>query len=61
MERGYRSIMAYLVFYVKGARIASIKKTEKILTDLNSKLYLSLIQEDITGTVHYNVLGIKKR
>lgn len=53
--------MAYLVFYVKGARIASIKKTEKILTDLNSKLYLSLIQEDITGTVHYNVLGIKKR
>lgn len=50
----------WLVFYVKGGRVASIERTPENEREAHVVMHLSLIQEDMTGTRHYNVWGHKR-
>ena len=45
----------WLVFWKNNARIGSLEKTEANLRQMKSICDLQLIQEDATGTVHYEV------
>lgn len=51
--------MKYIVLWVKGGRVGSIELNKFNLDYLNKQLRLNLIQTDISGTMHLNVMGIK--
>jgi hypothetical protein len=51
----------YIVLWANGKRIGSIPRTKHNLEELSKVMNLYLIQEDITGTVHYKVLSMNKR
>jgi hypothetical protein len=50
---------AYLVFYVRGARIGSVVSTPASRAGMHRLMRVSLIQRDITGTEHYHVLAVR--
>jgi hypothetical protein len=54
-------VKACLVFFCKGGRIGSVERTDENIREAHRQMYLSLIQKDITGTLNYNVLGVKGR
>lgn len=45
----------WLVFWKNNGRIGSLPKTDANLRQMKSICNLTLIQEDISGTVHYEV------
>jgi hypothetical protein len=47
----------WLVFYAKNARIGSLPITDQNLDGMKVVFCLSLIQTDLTGTQHWNVLS----
>ena len=49
----------WIVLYLKNARIASFELTNENEKNLQKTFVLCLIQQDITGTKHYNVLGLR--
>jgi hypothetical protein len=49
----------YLVFYTQNARIGSVPNTPANQAAARKIMVLSLIQRDITGTEHYNVLSLR--
>lgn len=51
----------WIVLYTNGGRIGSFKKSDLMLKILKTKFNMSLIQEDITGTLHYNVFYVNKK
>jgi hypothetical protein len=51
----------YIVLYVKNGRVGSIPNTPENLAYLKDHFCLSLIQKDINGTAHYDVLGCYKK
>jgi hypothetical protein len=51
----------YIVLYLRGGRVASVINTPENLAHLKSQFCLSLIQKDVTGTLHYDVLGCYKK
>jgi len=51
----------YIILYVKNGRIASVDNTSENLDYLKKRFCLSLIQRDVTGTLHYDVLGCYKK
>jgi hypothetical protein len=53
-------VKSYIVLWRNNGRIGSVTKTEENLTQLKRDFFLSLIQEDVTGTHHYEVLGVKR-
>jgi hypothetical protein len=50
----------WIVLWVHGGRIASFPLTINNFDILSRTFYLSLEQQDASGTVHYNVLADKK-
>ena len=50
----------WIVLWVKGGRIGSFKNQKKTLQLLKEKFSMSLIQTDITGTLHYTIFGVIK-
>ena len=51
----------YIVLWKRNARLASVELTNDNYNYLAERFYLSLIQKDITGTLHFEVLGIKAK
>ena len=51
----------YIVLWKDNGRIGSVEHTPDNLKTLKSQFCLDLIQTDMTGTVHYNVWGPKKK
>lgn len=49
----------FIVLWANGGRIGSFPRTKKNLAELEKRMNLYLIQEDITGTVHYKILNTK--
>jgi hypothetical protein len=50
----------WIVFWFNGIRIGSIELNESNWIQVKEQLIYNVIQEDITGTVHLDVLAIKK-
>jgi hypothetical protein len=51
----------YIGLYVRGARVASFPLTKENLAEVKKNFNVGLIQEDITGSLHFNVFGINKQ
>lgn len=49
----------YIVYWVKNVRIGSIELTNENIKESKKKFNMNLIQKDITGTEHYEVISIK--
>jgi hypothetical protein len=49
----------WIVFWFNGNRIGSVELTESNWDHIKEQLIYSIIQEDVTGTVHLNIMGIK--
>jgi hypothetical protein len=47
----------WLVFYAKNARIGSLPLTQQNLDGMKAQFCMSLIQTDVSGTQHWNVLS----
>jgi hypothetical protein len=47
----------WLVFYAKNARIGSLPLTDQNLDGMHALFCMSLIQTDMTGTQHWNMLS----
>jgi len=53
----------YYVFWADGKRLASTNKkyvTEEEFSEFKKEFCIELIQKDITGTEHYNVIAMYK-
>ena len=50
----------WIVFWTNGRRIGSVRLGEETLADAKALMSLTLIQTDITGTQHYEVLRTLK-
>ena len=48
----------WLVLWVRGGRIGSVPLTEESLAHYKLNYCTDVIQTDITGTVHLNILGL---
>lgn len=56
---------SYLVFFAgvgpaRNGRLGSVERTDANIREAHRLMYLSLIQEDITGTLNYSVLGVRR-
>jgi hypothetical protein len=47
----------WLVFYAKNARIGSLPLTEQNLDGMKAQFCMSLIQTDVTGTQHWEIIS----
>jgi hypothetical protein len=47
----------WLVLYAKNARIGSLPLTDQNLGGMKALFCMSLVQRDITGTEHWNILS----
>jgi hypothetical protein len=56
----YNTDKPYIVLYVKNYRVGSVEKSSQALTYFAKHFVLNKIQEDVTGTMHFNVLGVRK-
>jgi len=52
---------SYIVLWKGNSKLGSLPYELDTLDTLNAKFYLSLIQRDITGTEHYEVLAKRCR
>ena len=52
---------SYIVLWKDNSKLGSLPYELDTLDTLNAKFYLSLIQRDITGTEHYEVLAKRCR
>lgn len=50
----------WIVFWLRGGRIGSVELNELNWIEINKTFIYSVIQTDITGTVHLDVFRIKK-
>ena len=50
----------WIVLWINGNRIGSVELNQSNWDRIKKEFYYSLIQTDITGTVHLEVLGIKQ-
>jgi hypothetical protein len=50
----------WIVFWFNGNRIGSVELTESNWNQTKKELIYNVIQEDVTGTIHLEVLGINK-
>ena len=55
----------WIVFHSNGMRVGSVPKTKlnilKIELEMKKQFCIELIQTDINGTLHYNVLGRREK
>jgi len=51
--------MQYIVFWINNRRIGSAEKTAYNIMQALDLMRLSFIQEDITGTIHYEIRSVK--
>ena len=51
----------WIVFWVRGGRVASVPLTRRNEAEAKRCMDLSLIQRDITGTKHYSVLHVRDK
>jgi hypothetical protein len=47
----------WLVFFARNARIGSLPLTEQNLDGMKAQFCMSLIQTDVTGTQHWDILS----
>lgn len=52
--------MKWIVLWKNNGRIGSAELTEENLQALQGEFYLSHLQTDASGTVHYEVLGVRR-
>ena len=50
----------FIVLYLKGGRIGSVPLTKRNKDEARKCMRLSLIQTDMAGSEHYNVLGVNR-
>ena len=55
------SIEKWIVFWMNGARIGSIELNDKNMAEVNRSFHYTLIQTDITGTIHLSINGVLTR
>jgi hypothetical protein len=48
---------SWLVFYAKNARIGSLPLTQQNLDGMKAQFCMSLVQTDVTGTQHWEILS----
>ena len=48
----------WIVLWHHNQRLGSIENTDKHMTDLHKQFSMSLIQQDATGTIHYEILEV---
>ena len=48
----------WIVFWFNGGRIGSVELNESNWNQIKDELIYNIIQTDVTGTVHLDVLGI---
>lgn len=49
----------WIVFWIKGGRIGSVELNDANWIEIKKTFVYNVIQTDITGTVHLNILGIR--
>lgn len=49
----------YIVYWFKGKRIGSVEFTLANWIQTKKEFYYRIIQTDITGTMHLDIIGIK--
>lgn len=59
IKKQLNSNSKWIVFWVKGGRIGSIELNQSNWIEVNNQFFYRVIQTDITGTIHLEVLGIK--
>lgn len=50
----------FIVFYLRNGRIGSVPLTKRNENEARKCMRLSLLQEDHSGTKHYEILGVKR-
>ena len=48
----------WIIFWFNGGRIGSVELNQSNWDQIKEQLIYSIIQTDVTGTVHLNVMGI---
>jgi hypothetical protein len=51
----------WIVFWFKGNRIGSVENTESNWKQIKELFHYNIIQTDITGTIHLNVLSLTNK
>jgi len=51
--------MKWIILWINNNRIGSVELNQSNWNRINEQFYYSIIQTDITGTVHLECLGIK--
>ena len=51
----------WIVFWFKGKRIGSVENTELNWKQIKELFHYTILQTDITGTIHLNVLSLTNK